>query len=554
MADSSRSEKHHGEGGVKETIEAILVAFILAFIFRAFVVEAFVIPTGSMAPTLYGSHMRLTCPDCGYTFDVNYTSSSSGSEDPDDATVPNDAPMQNFHCPNCGYQFSADTLQPVRFGDRILVLKYQYLFENPTRWDVVVFKSPSEPGADPTNPDYSRNYIKRLVGLPNESLVILDGDVYVGPPHADENTPGSTDPSLGWAIQRKPKYAQDALWRTVFDNDYLPTANGRTPIDRGSVQAFQEPWTEDQPGNGWDIGTPTVGKRSFRFNNLTGQASVHFDAGAQDYLGRLTDYMAYDEYAQRSGQITYPVSDLKLSAFYHLAQASAGGELNMLLTKDQDCFAAKLTPSGVELWRGKVTGAEQSALSGNQRVAGPIAVDWGSGSKQVDLANVDHRVSITVGGKELIEYDYLPEVARLFSQARLEQDGNRPTVRISGSNEDCTLDHIILSRDVYYLNQSMGIVHGIPGHIMHLGPGEYFVLGDNSPNSSDARYWGAQPYMNWDGNVDLTRGEDLFVKSGRVPERFMLGKAFFVYWPAGYRPMGLPLGIVPDFGEMRFIH
>ena len=40
----------------------------------------------------------------------------------------------------------------------------------------------------------------------------------------------------------------------------------------------------------------------------------------------------------------------------------------------------------------------------------------------------------------------------------------------------------------------------------------------------------------------------------RVPRGFMLGKAFFVYWPAGYRPLGLPYGIEPDFGDMRFIH
>src|SRR5690242_3442202 len=57
--------------GVKETIESILIAFILAFVFRAFVVEAFVIPTGSMATTLLGAHMRFTCRECGYVFDVN---------------------------------------------------------------------------------------------------------------------------------------------------------------------------------------------------------------------------------------------------------------------------------------------------------------------------------------------------------------------------------------------------------------------------------------------------------------------------------------------------
>src|SRR5215813_7700995 len=92
------------DAGVKETIESILVAFILAFIFRAFVVEAFVIPTGSMAPTLLGAHMRFTCPDCGYVFDVNY-SSNNGSDD--DMHMPPDAiPATDIYCPNCGYHIA----------------------------------------------------------------------------------------------------------------------------------------------------------------------------------------------------------------------------------------------------------------------------------------------------------------------------------------------------------------------------------------------------------------------------------------------------------------
>src|SRR6476619_7144029 len=71
----------HPECNVKDTIESILVAFILAFIFRAFVVEAFVIPTGSMAPTLLGAHMRFRCPDCGYRFDVNFQGTDRGGDD-----------------------------------------------------------------------------------------------------------------------------------------------------------------------------------------------------------------------------------------------------------------------------------------------------------------------------------------------------------------------------------------------------------------------------------------------------------------------------------------
>src|SRR5438093_5497487 len=68
------------EGGAKETVESILVAFILAFVFRAFIVEAFVIPSGSMAPTLLGAHMRYRCEDCGYQFDINFPSDRSDDE------------------------------------------------------------------------------------------------------------------------------------------------------------------------------------------------------------------------------------------------------------------------------------------------------------------------------------------------------------------------------------------------------------------------------------------------------------------------------------------
>src|SRR6187455_724125 len=57
-------------GHVKETLISVIIAFILAFVFRAFVIEAFVIPTGSMAPTLMGAHMRFQSPESGYNWPV----------------------------------------------------------------------------------------------------------------------------------------------------------------------------------------------------------------------------------------------------------------------------------------------------------------------------------------------------------------------------------------------------------------------------------------------------------------------------------------------------
>src|SRR5687768_9723455 len=175
------------ENNVKETIESILVAFILAFIFRAFIVEAFVIPTGSMAPTLLGAHLRWSCNDCGYRFDTNYNPYKTDADG--NPIIPNrsgpifneqtDKWERNEHevrCPNCGFEVprTQATNVPVNYGDRILVLKYLYLFQDPKRWDVVVFKSPHDP-------KYQQNYIKRMVGRPNESVLILDGDIYIRP-------------------------------------------------------------------------------------------------------------------------------------------------------------------------------------------------------------------------------------------------------------------------------------------------------------------------------------------------------------------------------------
>ncbi|HBS27851.1 MAG TPA: signal peptidase I, partial [Phycisphaerales bacterium] len=60
-------------------------------------------------------------------------------------------------------------VKPLRAGDRILVQKYLYELFPPERWDVVVFKNPESA---------TQNFIKRLVGLPNEQVWLADGDVF----------------------------------------------------------------------------------------------------------------------------------------------------------------------------------------------------------------------------------------------------------------------------------------------------------------------------------------------------------------------------------------
>jgi hypothetical protein len=172
--------------------------------------------------------------------------------------------------------------------------------------------------------------------------------------------------------------------------------------------------------------------------------------------------------------------------------------------------------------------------------------------------NVDYRVSVWIDGKEVLATtpeQYHPDVKKLLEAFNSNIRSPKAEVRIIGEAQSATLSHVSLWRDVYYLNNRgerqtvrrplWASPAQFPENLMRLGKDEYFVMGDNSLVSLDARFW--------DEPIELPN-EGLSVQSGRVPQRFMLGKAFFVYWPAGYRPMDAAPALVPNVGDMRFIH
>jgi signal peptidase I len=90
-----------------------------------------------------------------------------------------------------------------------------------------------------------------------------------------------------------------------------------------------------------------------------------------------------------------------------------------------------------------------------------------------------------------------------------------------------------VDRDVYSTTESgAGRGRGIEGDPRVLMADEFFVLGDNSPNSSDSRRWENEPFVSRD---------------------HLIGKAFFVYWPSAGPAPGLPVRIVPKVTDFRFI-
>jgi len=72
---------------------------------------------------------------------------------------------------------SGSMLHTLEIGDYILVNKFIYWFTEPERGDVIVFKYPR---------DKSRDFIKRVVGLPGETLEIKDRVVYINGQRLEE--------------------------------------------------------------------------------------------------------------------------------------------------------------------------------------------------------------------------------------------------------------------------------------------------------------------------------------------------------------------------------
>jgi len=504
---------------IANTFEWLITAFILAFVFRAFVMEAFRIPTGSMADTLKGAHFRLRCPECGYPYDHGFVPQSYGL--PDDTIPPAPVPVrQKTHCPSCGYDTPAGEVLPVANGDRILVLKCIYQFVDPKRWDVIVFKNPINP---------QENYIKRLVGLPGETLEIIDGDLYVN-----------------GLIARKPPEVQKELWMSIYNHDFQPVnPNARAGFNG---HRWEPPFNFGE--SAWRIGeeNPTqllLDVPPDRISRLIygGPTANGFEA-----VYSYNDPFPYGD---------VPVCSDLMVRFYFEASSSTG-RIGVTLCKYGVDYHAWLDLSGEMVLAQVMNGRETVLIRKEVQAPPPGAFTL------FKFANVDHRLLFEFNGSELFF-----DLGRSPDALKRSSDASPPRAEIFGSGK-LTLSHVALFRDICYTSgQGSRIARAGQGNPFQLNQDEFFVMGDNSPNSEDARWWG-QPDM-------ASRGWEP-PRPGVVPRYYLVGRALFVYWPSGFEfpwPQGLRESLwsgarqngmmrmlhslvnlrwIPNVGQMRFIY
>lgn len=354
------------------------------------------------------------------------------------------------------YRVESLSMEPTLHGEPTVervVVAYDSEWQ-PVRHDLVVLR-------DDENPD---PIVKRVAGLPGETVLVRGGDVYI-------------DGALRPASEARPEWI---------------------PIASSAGAAFGATWQkDDRVGN-------TRGDSWLEFPK-SGAAGLHFrNRGTDDY--RRAD----GSWSRGSNHVGDLVVRFRMSTFASVSfpPGEAATSLVVLrLTEAGDVFDAEIewadvtaSPATVRLVRGDGEGGRDVLVERATPVhAGAL----------FEFSNIDNHLALTLPDSALVllEADY--DSNRPIEAPDPNLRHLHPRVAVLGRAIEFYVGELAVLRDRHYTapDRARFGVH----QPCRLGPDEVFVLGDNSDESLDSRFFGP---------VKLSD---------------LIGRPRWVVWPAGSR-------------------
>ena len=353
---------------------------------------------------------------------------------------------------------------------RLLLDKLTYSLRCPRRWELILFRCP---------PPSSGYCIKRVVGLPGETIQVCNGDVLVDGRRARKSLRELRQLAIGVHDARFP--VADAFLPARWQSD---TASSRWQVTEFGFR--YSPSLNDNRNA--DPPVPDVDWLSYHHWRFRSPV----DNGVEE--GPVSDNYGYNQTISRQ---LNDVNDLMLSA---TIETTGDGTLSFLATSGVAEFVLHVEPK-----TGSGTLFQLGCPVDRFELGHEILADGG----EVELALVDLRVLLAVDGQQLLAYDYGGRVgeqppAVLESDLQLRgagaPDRSRPVTRpfaIGAAGLTVRVANLRVLRDVFYTSDHVTGGCSPPEPVV-LGDDELFVLGDNSPVSLDSRQAGGIAVISFD--------------------------------------------------------
>jgi signal peptidase I len=320
----------------------------------------------------------------------------------------------------------APTLWGIEGGEWVFV---RYDNSPPARWELVVLQRPGE----------SAPIVKRVAGLPGESVQVRGGDVLVRGSRLPPD-----EPRPPWI----PLFAQGA----GLLSERFPAAPEQAALVRFAP------------------GSTELDARAVPRDASLGLLML---AGGLD-----DDYPGPDGALVRG---TLQANDARLECV--ATQRDPGSQLRLGLVEQGDTF--QVLVRAIEGGESELVLTRRNALEGLAVLASARFPCAPGVPRRIAFENRDNVLRVELeGGPELVS-EYRENAPHASDHAQ-EGASFGPRAWLGGDGGRFLFERVRLARDLCYASRG---AHGVAAPV-ELGPGEFFVLGDHSSASRDSRDWG----------------------------------------------------------------
>jgi signal peptidase I len=324
-------------------------------------------------------------------------------------------------------------------------------------------------------------------------------------------------------IIHKPPPEKLAMRRIVYNNDFQAKDEARAGKHRWKFTKGR--WAGDSV-NMPKVFTHTAGAANepvewMTYHHLLRDSHINrgrqpanppgFETREEKLIANMQGYNTGE--GDRNQDITgeFWVGDLMLDCEVQITDAQ--GELLLELSRGIDRFQARFDLSNGKCKLVRRTGKVEETMTETVLAEKDTNLKK-KGTFHVRFANFDEQLTVWVDSDlpfgEGQNYPPAKEIGPIGENVVMAP------ARVGVHGGSLSITHLQLWRDTYYTLKEPGIVGSIniagsqqKIQTFYVQPGHYLALGDNSSASSDSRYWGL------------------------VPERLLLGRALWVYYPFG---------------------